>query len=77
MTEKTEKEMIRDLHDDVIEIKTVLLGVPNTADKGLVGLVNKLFNGHIRLKVTVYSLIALLSGLGVIDATVFHRVIGG
>ena len=77
MAEKTQKQMIQEIHQTTIQLSTVLLGVPDTADKGLVGLVNRLFNGHNRLKVTVYCLIASLSGAGILDATVFHKVLGG
>ena len=35
-------------------------------------------NGKInKNRVVIYSLIAFLSGAGILDATVFHRVIGG
>ncbi len=35
-------------------------------------------NGRIRkLEITLGSLISLLAGLGILDATVFHKVFGG
>lgn len=37
MSDKTQKQMIQETHDDMVEIKTVLVGIPNTGDKGLVG----------------------------------------
>ena len=37
MAEKTQRRMIEEIHTDVIQVKTVLLGIPNTADNGVVG----------------------------------------
>lgn len=37
MSDKTQKQIIQETHDDMVEVKTVLLGVPNTDEKGLVG----------------------------------------
>ena len=67
MPEKSIKTVLGEIQQDVTEIKTVLLGVKGTADKGLVGTVNKLFNGHIRLKITVYCLITFLTGAGILE----------
>ena len=42
----------------------VLLGIPNTDEKGLVFTVNKLCRNHQRLERTVFTMIGILVGLG-------------
>ena len=76
------RKKIDETHDTVIELKTVLLGA--NGDEGLVGDVHKVIEGIEentkkinKLRVIVYVLIGILSGLGVLDGAVFHKVIGG
>ncbi len=44
----------------------VLLGIPNTDEKGLVFTVNKLCRNHQRLERTVFTMIGILLGSGLI-----------
>ena len=62
----------------------MLLGVKGTDDGGMAQDVKELKvqgqkrNGRIgKLEIGLTSLISILTGLGILDATVFHRVIGG
>ncbi len=73
MAEKTQKQMIQEIHGTVIEQRTVLLGVPGTSDGGLVKEVlnNKkemrdIGKSHGKLKRTVWRMIGMLVGSGVI-----------
>jgi len=78
------RKAIAQSRDDIIEIKAVLLGVKGTDDGGMAQDVKELKvqgqkrNGRIgKLEIGLTSLISILTGLGILDATVFHRVIGG
>ena len=78
------RKAIAQSRDDIIEIKAVLLGVKGTDDGGMAQDVKELKvqgqkrNGRIgKLEIGLASLISILTGLGILDATVFHRVIGG
>ena len=69
----TTEEKLDIIRDDVTQIKTVLLGVPNTGDKGLVGFVREerearidLNNRHRKLSKSFWLLIGILSGSGVL-----------
>ena len=70
MTDAERDRIIRELH-------TAMLGIPGTRDTGLVGNVDnivieikELCAAHARLKLLVYTLIALLVGAGVITGGV-------
>ncbi len=81
MTEKEKKEQSR-YH--LQEIFTVLLGVPDTEDNGMVGDFKDLKeyvykqNGRIRkLEIGLVGLTSILTGLGILDYAVFNKVFGG
>ena len=72
------KEMLRlqgeklgDLRSDVKTISTVLLGVPDTEDKGLCGTVKEVADSHYDLRKVVYALIAFLVGSGLLTGAGF------
>lgn len=69
MASKTQKQMIQ-------EIFTVLLGVPDTDDRGLVGLVDYVVKDHNRLKKNFWMLVGILVGSGVIASSVFGLLNG-
>ena len=61
---KTQKQLIEETHDTVITLSTVLLGVPNSEDSGLVGEVKtiKLNNNSTNKRITKLQII--LGSLG-------------
>ena len=68
------------------EVHQAVLGVPNTEDKGMVGdlkdlkaHVKKQNNRITKLEIKVYSSmgVAAVAGAGILDATIWHKVIGG
>ncbi len=72
------EEQLKQISDDVIEIKTVLLGVPNSEDTGLVGEIRDireshdcLSKKHYKLSQRVWILIAFLAGSGVLGAGIW------
>jgi len=61
--EKTQKQLIQETHQTVNTLSTVLLGVPNTDDKGLVGEVKQVkvnqkeqWKSHNKLSMRVWIL---------------------
>jgi|26BtaG_2_1085354.scaffolds.fasta_scaffold02775_2 hypothetical protein len=66
------------------EIYTVLLGVRNSDDGGLVQDIKEI-KGHLsrqngrisKNRAMIVTLIAFLAGMGILDATVWHRLLGG
>ena len=79
----TQDELIQKTHDAVLEIKTVLLGVPNTDDTGLVGEVkaikidcNILNNRHRKLSRNFWILVGILAGTGVVGGSIY-QLLGG
>lgn len=76
MAKKTQSDMIKETHDTVIKLNTVLLGT--NGDNGLCGDVKRVFKmlelqekEHNKLKLVVYSFIGLIMGSGVITGGVF------
>ena len=61
---KEEREIINNTRDTVIELKAVLLGTDS--DKGLVGTVTRIGNGHNRLTKAFWILVGILVGSGVL-----------
>ncbi len=66
------------------QILTILVGLPGTEEKGMAGDLLELkeharkTNGRVRrLEMGLCGLVGTLTGLGVLDYTVFHRVLGG
>jgi hypothetical protein len=71
-------QMIQETHDTVLTLKAVLLGVPDSDDKGLVGKVcdnsdniEKIEESCSKLRTILFWLIGLLVGGGVITGSVF------
>jgi len=66
---KTQREMISDIHTNMTRLTTVMLGVPGTADEGLVGDVKELktsVNHRIKtINKRLWALIIALSGSGI------------
>ena len=67
----SQAKMIKEMYEKVIRIETVLLGVKNTDDKGLVKEVHELkdevgnlANSHFNLNRRVYVLIAVIASTG-------------
>lgn len=75
MAEKSQKEMIQETHKTVVQISTVLLGVPNTADKGVVGQVKNNTKKITRLQITIAAIV----GSGIVGGGIFKlaQLIGG
>ncbi len=73
---KTQKQLIEEINEVTIELRVVLLGVPNTEDKGMAGdikeLKNQLLRQNGRIRKNTLGLIGLgsfLVGLGVLEWT--------
>lgn len=84
MADKTQKEMIQETHQTMVELKTVLLGVPGTADGGLVQEVKSvkvsvcnLDGAHGKLKRNFWLLVGILAGSGVLAGGVYGLLNGG
>lgn len=60
------ERMVKETHDTVIKIETVLMGVPDSAEKGLCGQVAELSESHAQLKRLVYTVIGVLIGSGIL-----------
>lgn len=60
------RQLIEEIHGKVIELGTVLLGVPGTDDSGLVGEVKSLKNSHKKLSNKFWILATILAGSGVV-----------
>lgn len=71
----TQKEAIFDTQARMIRIETVLMGVPNTEDKGIVGQVSKNTRKIGKLEVRFWILIAFLVGSGVLGGTAIAQLI--
>lgn len=63
---KSDRELLEETHGTVIELKTVMLGVPGTADKGLAGAVASVTKGHRRLNERFWILVGILIGTGIV-----------
>jgi len=71
-------KLLQETHDTVVELKTALLGIPGTDDKGLVGDfkefrkntntdIDRLYRKHNRLSVRVWIFIILAISSGAIS----------
>jgi len=76
---QTQEELIREIHNEVTIIKTVLLGAPNSDDKGLIGEIKDIKKNYYelnhrvgRLSKTVWILIGILAGSGVLGAGLWN-----
>lgn len=70
----TNRTLIEQTHDKVNQLTTVLVGIPGTDDKGLVGEVKQnsedidnLYSKHGKLSWKLWTLIAVLTTSGVIS----------
>lgn len=77
MEEKSDSQLIKETHVSVIELKTVLLGIPGTADKGLVGKVNDVVRGHRKLSKNFWILVGTLIGTGILGGGIYTICNGG
>lgn len=84
MTDKPQKQLILETHQAIIQLSTVLLGVPDTEDKGLVGEVkdvklnlNNLGKSHNKLKKNFWILVGALVGSGAIGSGIYNLLNGG
>ena len=78
------KEQLKQVCEDTVKIKTVLLGIPNTTEKGLAGdikdikeyltIVDKKYN---KLSQKFYILVSFLAGSGVLGIGVWGIFNGG
>ena len=79
----TQEQLIQETHDAVIELQTVLLGIPETADEGLIGdvrdiklNVNDLHSKYRKLSNRLWILIGILVGSGAIGTGIYN-LLGG
>ena len=72
-----ERQILSEIKEDVTTIKTVLLGVPDTEDTGVVGDVKNLYKRHNKLSKVVWILIAFLAGSGVLGAGIWGLFFNG
>jgi len=84
MTEKSQEQLIKETHKTVIQLSTVLLGVPGTGDKGIVGevkdnrvAINGIAKSHNKLKRNFWILVASLVGSGAIGSGIYNMLNGG
>ena len=77
MPELTENEIesIRETHDTVIRVATVLLGT--NGDNGLVGDVKRIGESHFKLKRNFWILVSFLAGSGVLGGSLWAIFAGG
>ena len=75
--EKRERELLEETHDTVERLETLLIGIPNTDDRGLVGEVKKingniitLFERHNKLNRNFWILVSSLAGSGVLGGSI-------
>ena len=78
MTPKSPRQMIEEIHETTIRLSTVLLGVPGTANGGLVQEVKsikvdirELGHSHGKLKKSFWILVGVLAGSSVIGTGVW------
>ncbi len=69
MDDSERDKMIQETHDQVNTLTTVLLGVPDTDEKGLVGKVNDVCEAHAKLKTVVFWIIGILGSAGIITGS--------
>lgn len=79
MPPKKQRELLEEIHKTVTILSVTLLGTPGTADEGLVGEYKKLNSNlndlnhrHRRLSKTVWTLIGVLAGTGVIGTSLYN-----
>lgn len=68
---KTSEQMIQETYDRVNEMWTMLCGVKNTDDKGLVGDFNDVKSDYYRFKRVVIAIFAFLVGSGILGVGIW------
>ncbi len=76
MASKSPEQMLTEIHDKVTRMETVILGVPDTDNRGLCGEVKNLRKDMNHFKRNFWVLVGVLTGSGVISVGVF-QIIGG
>jgi len=71
----TPEEAIYDVRERMVRIETVLTGVPNTDDKGLVGTVKDTTKKVGKLEIRFWILVAFLVGSGVLNGFAIMELI--
>ena len=73
------RDCVEKLHRDVLEIKTTLIGIPDSADSGLLGEIKQIkLNGYNlnhrvrRLSQKFWLLVGILAGSGVIGSGLYQ-----
>ena len=81
MNTKTQRQFIEEIYQTVTQLSTVLLGVPDTEDTGLVGEVkeiklnfNLLCKSHSKLKRNFYIVVATLLASGVLGTGIWSLI---
>jgi len=64
--------MLQDVQERMMRIETVLLGVPNTNDKGLVGEVKELKTKYRNLSTRVWLIIVAIAGSGALGGGIYQ-----
>jgi hypothetical protein len=74
MAQKTQKQLIEEIHKSVIQLETVILGIPDTDERGIVGDIKEIkehqikSNGKYRnLEIKFWTLVGILAGAGVLE----------
>jgi hypothetical protein len=74
----TQRELIQNIHETVVELRTILLGIPGTDDTGLVGEVrlikmhiDELDDKHKKLSNKFWILVSALVGSGVLGTGIY------
>lgn len=77
--DKDEKELIKEIHESIIEVKTVLLGIPGSANGGLCKKVEKVSDDvdilkkeHYILTRNFWLLVGTLAGSGVLGTSLWQ-----
>ena len=65
------REEVAEIKLMVSEIRTVLLGIPDSEERGLCGEVKELSKSHYDLRKTVYTVIAFMVGSGLLTGAGF------
>ena len=76
MEQKSDSQLIEETHSTVIELKTVLLGIPGTSNGGLVKQVNDVSKSHGRLKRNFWILVGILIGSGLLGTGLYTLLLG-
>lgn len=81
--EKSDRQLLEETHGSVIELKTVILGISGTADKGLVGKVNdvshkvnNVVKNHSKLSRNFWILVGILIGSGLLGTGIYTLLLG-